>query len=455
MPQAEERLGLGPLISFCLPTMALSILVAPATSVLPGIYAKYFGLSLTTVAFAVLIARLLDAITDPLIGYLSDRSIRRGGSRKAWVIFGAIASLAAGWCLYAPIAQPTFAYFLVSYVVFYVAMTSMDIPHNAWASELAHDYQDRTRLFGFKGILGTLGQLSFYAIPFLPILASREFTPEALRLGVMLAAIVMLPSLLWAAWVVPKGNIGHLRGKGRVFADLSSLWGNGPFLIFLAIFALAGLGFGVWGGLLFIVLDSYLKAEGVTAVVFVLAVPTGLLGIPFWYFVSKKTSKKFAWQAATTLLSISMAAMVMLKPGNGANTLIMALTAAIFFFGSCIGVLGPSIVGDAADFGTLKSGRDLNGTYFALFTAVTKANVGLGGALGLGLVGLYGYDASGETSTASANLALMISFSVLPAILIAMSAIVMRLFPIDARRHAIILKRIRTRPFSDSRVVAS
>ena len=226
MPQAEERLGLGPLISFCLPTMALSILVAPATSVLPGVYAKYFGLSLTTVAFAVLIARLLDAITDPLIGYLSDRSIRRGGSRKAWVIFGGIASLAAGWCLYAPIAQPTFAYFLVSYVVFYVAMTSMDIPHNAWASELAHDYQDRTRIFGFKGILGTLGQLSFYAIPFLPILASREFTPEALRLGVMLAAVAMLPSLLWAARVVPKGNVGHLQGKGRSICRLEQFVGE-------------------------------------------------------------------------------------------------------------------------------------------------------------------------------------------------------------------------------------
>ena len=454
MSADRKRLALGPTVAFCLPSLALNTLVAPATSVLPGVYAKYFGLPLATVAVAVLIARLLDGLTDPVIGYLSDRSVRRGGSRKQWVVYGGIASIIAGWMLYSPVVQPTFAYFVAAYILFYVAMTSMDIPHNAWASELSADYQDRTRIFGFKGVAGTLGQLAFFAIPFLPIMASKEITPDVLRLSVFLTAAIMLPSLLLLGRSVPRGDISGAQQPSRFLRDLKDLSKNTPFLMFLAVFALAGLGFGISSGILFIVLDSYLAAEGVTAAVFALAVPTGLIGIPFWYYISRRTSKKITWQIATALLSIAMASLIFLKPGNAANVTVMALTASIFFFGSAIGVLGPSVIGDAADYGTLKSGKDLNATYFALFTAATKANFGLGGALGLAIAGLFGYDVAAETNSDTAIRALMVSFSLLPASLILISMVVVHFFPIDERRHAIILKRISTRPVHKPQTVS-
>ena len=450
MSAARKRLALGPTAAFCLPSLALNTLVAPATSVLPGVYAKYFGLPLATVAVAVLIARLLDGLTDPVIGYLSDRSIRRGGSRKQWVLLGGIASIIAGWFLYAPVVQPGFTYFVVAYIVFYVAMTSMDIPHNAWASELSADYQDRTRIFGAKGVAGTLGQLLFFAIPFLPVMASKEITPDVLQLSVILTAVIMLPSLFLLVRSVPHGDTANAQKPSQFLRDLKDLSKNTPFLMFLAVFSLAGLGFGIWSGILFIVLDSYLAVEGVTAAVFALAVPTGLAGIPFWYYISRLTSKKVTWQIATAFLSVTMASLIFLKPDNTANVTVMALTALIFFFGSAIGVLGPSAIGDAADYGTLKFGKDLNATYFALFTAATKANFGLGGALGLGIAGLFGYDVAAETNSDTAIQALMVSFSVLPATLIALSMVIVHFFPINERRHAIILKRITTRPASIS-----
>ena len=122
-------------LSYASPYLAGNWLFAPM-GLLQGIYAKYYGLSLTSIALLVLIIRFSDIFTDPLVGYYSDRYFQRKGSRKPFVFFGGILVVLSGYCLYSPInllsLQPlstvTEGYFLFWSLVFFLGWTFLIWP---------------------------------------------------------------------------------------------------------------------------------------------------------------------------------------------------------------------------------------------------------------------------------------------------------------------------------------
>ena len=87
--ESSNRLKLKEEVAYALPAVAISFLMGPI-GIVQGIYAKYFGLELTTIAAVLLVARLFDGITDPIVGYWSDRSYAKGGSRKLFVVSGSV-----------------------------------------------------------------------------------------------------------------------------------------------------------------------------------------------------------------------------------------------------------------------------------------------------------------------------------------------------------------------------
>ena len=87
-------------LSYVAPTMMVSFLWS-LSPLLQGIYAKYYGVALTTIAMVLLIARVFDAVTDPLIGYWSDRYRAKFGTRKPFIIAGGILLIVSGYFLYA------------------------------------------------------------------------------------------------------------------------------------------------------------------------------------------------------------------------------------------------------------------------------------------------------------------------------------------------------------------
>lgn len=87
---------------YAIPGFSTAIIIAPVTQVLGGYYAKNCGLALTTIASVILIARVFDAITDPLIGYYSDWWRLRVGSRKPFIMIGAVLLMPSSYFLFVP-----------------------------------------------------------------------------------------------------------------------------------------------------------------------------------------------------------------------------------------------------------------------------------------------------------------------------------------------------------------
>ena len=191
-------------VTYSAPHITTLWLIAPV-AIIQGIYAKYYGLSLTTIAAIVLAARLFDAISDPLIGYYIDRYHRRTGTRKPFMLAGGLCFIVSSYFLYVPSdfgssgiqAEISATYFAFWFICFYLAWTLFEIPHIAWAGELAPTSQDKTKIYSVRSIAGNFGLLLFYTIPLLPFFETRDITPNTLRVSVITASTLMLPFLYY------------------------------------------------------------------------------------------------------------------------------------------------------------------------------------------------------------------------------------------------------------------
>ena len=122
---SSQTLSVRQQVAYALPAMGTIFLFGPV-GVLQGIYATYFGVSLTAIAMVLLVARLFDAVSDPLIGYLSDRYHVKKGSRKPFMACGGVLMIISGYFLNVPVdpysldasTQVSVMYFLTFYLLF-------------------------------------------------------------------------------------------------------------------------------------------------------------------------------------------------------------------------------------------------------------------------------------------------------------------------------------------------
>ena len=164
MLPTPSRLPTPLLIAFGLVNLPLSMLMSPTAAVLPNFYLDHTAVTLAGLATATLIARLFDGLTDPLIGYLSDRS----GRRKPWMIAGAVVVAAGAWFLYNPSASAGPGHLLAWYLVVTLGWTLVEIPHTAMAAELSSDYDERSRIALWRQLLGFAGGCCSWSRQLLP-----------------------------------------------------------------------------------------------------------------------------------------------------------------------------------------------------------------------------------------------------------------------------------------------
>ena len=126
--KAQTSLTQPQALAYGLPLLPLYFLYGPI-AILQGIYAKHFGLALTTIATVLFVARLFDAVSDPIIGYCADRYHARRGNLKPFVISGGVLFIVASWFLYVPPTDVSCGYFLVCFLAFYLAYTLFEIPN--------------------------------------------------------------------------------------------------------------------------------------------------------------------------------------------------------------------------------------------------------------------------------------------------------------------------------------
>jgi glycoside/pentoside/hexuronide:cation symporter, GPH family len=432
------------MLSYAAPMVACYFLLGPTYSVVPALYAKYFGLSLTTVAAVVLCTRMLDVFTDPVIGYLSDRHRRSGGARKAWVAIGGMGLVGAAYFLFAPPAQPSPGYYLLANLSFFVAYSLMEISHVTWGSELTRDYATRSTVYSYRSAAIFSGFILWAAFPLLMFSGTREFTPQVLEGIAYAGAALMLVTLICALARAPSGRPLDASRPDSWRAIAKSIVFNGPLRVLVCAYLLCVLALGMWQGLVFLYLDSYLGLSGHFAVMQLIANVAALGVIPVWKVLVGRFDKSHIWMASMVLFLTFAAGFLLLRPGAPwwQALILMALIHACF---SCFYIVVPSTLADIVDYSELKFGLNRGAIYFAIANLLSKAGIGVGAAAALGIAGHYGVDPSQTLQGTHATWGLQLAYIVIPGVLALLATILIGFTPIDRRRHDIVRRRIESR----------
>lgn len=451
----NNSLALSAQLAYVAPTLMVAFLNGPI-GIIQGMYAKHFGITLTTIATILLIARLFDAITDPLIGYLSDRHYNKYGSRKAFVVAGGLMVIISSYFLYVPVDPDSIdesvtvspLYFLGCFLVFYLAWTLFEIPHLAWGSELAYSSEDKTKIYSLRTLSVIVGILLFYVVPLLPIFPGNEFTPQTLQWSAIIAGLLILPTLYCCVIYAPS-KTGHTVGapkiqqKQQLRQILGEFVRNKPFLLFIAALFLYSLGgSGMSFTLLFIFIDAYLGLGSDFALVNLIGLGIGVFMVGVWYRLANRIGKKSVMITGIFLYTLGIGLLAFLQPNNAGFTALAIVITTIHVASASLNAISPSLLADIIDYSTWKFGQDRAATYFAFFALVSKISLALGGAIGMGIAGWYGFNPAATDHSDESIAGLVLATCWIPILLMIISTAIIIRFPITSRRHAIIRKRL-------------
>ena len=423
--------------------------------ILQGIYAKYFGMALTTIATVLLISRLFDAITDPLIGYFSDRYYAKHGSRKPFVMIGGLLLILSSYFLYVPIDPNNLTattvvstvYFSGWYLLFYLAWTLVEIPHLAWGSEITSRTHEKNKIYSFRALSVNIGLLLFYLVPLLPFFETNEFTPQSLLWTAVSACVLMLIALYYCIRLVPDGPRPRVSKdqKQSLWALRKEIFSNKLFLLFVTATAMYGVGVFMWFTLMFIFVDAFLGLSGSFALLSLIGLCISILLTGFWYWMANRTGKKLTWAFGVLLYIMGLLIAVFLEPDN-ASVVALAFVMVLAFVGpTAVTILSPSLLSDIVDYSTWKFGTDRTATYFSVYALVYKTSIAIGGSIGLGLSGWYGFDPSALVHTDESIFGLRLAACWLPILFLLLSVVLMSWVPMNAHRHGVIRQRLDAR----------
>jgi glycoside/pentoside/hexuronide:cation symporter, GPH family len=446
---AAPRYGTRAILAYVLPTIAAGTVLAPITAILPSLYVKYSRVSLTALGSLFVVLRVVDAVSDPLVGYWSDRTRSARFGRKPWVIVGAMVASVSVWFLFRIPPAAGIAYLASWSILFYFGYTMHEVPHMAWGSEITPDYEQRAKLFSFRSMADTAGGFIYTLLPpilfYIGVTQSTNYTPTVFRyLGY--AILILFPLMITiAARYAPAGDVaatahGDLRGL------LSGALRNPPLLRFLGAYVVAGAGSGIFAALFFPYFDSYLHIGDKVAYLLITAMAAQFVSQPFWARVVSLIGKHRCWAYGWIANSLVLLPMILIRPGPGAVWPVM-IAIAIYSFTNGVSSVAPmSLLADIVDYEIMKRGVDRAANYYAFMLFLAKMTASVGGFVFVFLGAVFGYKiADSAVNTEFANRGMLFAFCVLPSAFQILAIPLIWNFPIDRRRHDIIRRALARR----------
>lgn len=435
---AADRLPYGRLLAYGLLGFPLAALNLPLYVYLPAFYAEEVGLGLTTVGAVLFLARLLDTLTDPLIGEMSDRVPTRFGRRRPWVVLACPLLLAATWLLFVPLEGAGAVYLFAWTSLAYIAWTLMILPYSAWGAELSDSYHERSRITSAREGFVIVGILFAAAVPALLGVDAETETGRVLRVLAISMAVVLPIALVLLLVFVPE-NPGRSEPPLAFIQGLRIARRNRAFVRLVVAFLANSMANGLPATLFILFVTHVLQIPEQIGPLLLLYFLAGVVAIPFWLWLSYRIGKHRAWSCSMIWACLIFVWVPFLGPGDFWPFLIICGLSGLSLGADL--ALPSSIQADVVDLDWLESGRRRTGLFFAVWSMATKISLALAVGFAFPALDLLGFSTAGENS-ATALLGLAALYGLVPvAIKLGAIALVWN-FPIGADDQARIRERI-------------
>lgn len=440
-PAAKKPLPRSTLFFYGLSDMPIQMAAIPVASFLPNYYSSDLGLSITAVGTIWLIARFFDAVTDPLMGWVSDRTRTRLGRRRIWMVAAVPLLMLAIWKLFMPEPPVDEAYLLTWLIMLWTGWTMLFIPYYAWAAEMSGDYNERTRITGWRAWIGMAANVVSKLVPVIAFAVFDYGGVEATLWLIGTMTIVLLPITVGLTVTMVPEPKHFVPARMPLLQGLRIMWGNGPFKRLLIAFFVNQLGSAISTALVVFFIRNVLEDDSNSITMLLVFYVANLIGIPFWVRVSERYGKHRTWAFALTAFGCCQCGYLFLGAGDFLwMAPIMAMTG---FLGGTFNALPNAMKADVIDIDSLETGEDRAAIYFAVWSFAIKVALSIGPALALWILALTGFSAQNPTEEGLTGLKILYVLG--PAAGFTLAAMIVWNHPLTPQRHKEIRAQLESR----------
>jgi glycoside/pentoside/hexuronide:cation symporter, GPH family len=399
------------------------------------------GLPPAYASLVLLIGGLWDAINDPLVGLLADRVHTRWGRRRPFFLFGAVPfalTLIALWWVppwRAPLAK--MIYYAVAYVVWDTVFTLVSVPYSALTPELTEDYDERSRLNGYRMVVSMAGGLlAAVAVPYVAGLFPQPQTGYLL-MAVIFGVLGAIPYLLlffgirerFAERPISKAPFGP-RQWGET---IRSIFSNRPFRYATGIFLTSWVTINLVAALFQYYLTYPMQMPDQVEIVLGLLQASALICVAAAVWLATRRGKQQTYIVGAVWLTVIVLSLTFLPPN--AQMVVFALAILAGFGVAIVQVTPWSMVPDVMEVDELATGQRREATHYGILTFAQKGGTALALALMQATLALTGYVA-GAPQPPAALLAIRLMMGPVPAVLLGISALLALRYPLTRERYA-------------------
>jgi Na+/melibiose symporter-like transporter len=413
----------------------LALLGYPLGIWLPRAYDTYIGIDTAMVGAIISIAAVFDAITDPLMGYASDKWRTRWGRRRVWLLVGAPFLALALYFLLNPEQGSTVLYLGAWFVFLRLGTTMVLVPYAAWGMELSNEYHTRTRIQSAREIFVLIGLIGAAAVPAIveALLGDDATAVVVLNAYTWLAVPLLLLTTVLVIARLPEPPPSAREGKVPFRRSMVLMARNKMFLRVMSIELLIGGGEAFRNALSLYFMQDYIGTR-LPGTLYLVYFSFGLLAIPVWNWLAQRFGKHRSLSAAIILVGVVSVAIFTLEYGQ-----IWAFYVLFAIKGFCFGsfaYLPRAMLADVIDLDTLKTGDARTGGYYSIYGFMTKMAHSVGG-FSLIALAMVGYDTSvGATNSETNLLWLGVLYALVPTALFAFALFLTWSWPLSSDKHA-------------------
>ena len=401
------------------------------------------GLGASLAGIAILIGKFWDAVTDPMVGFLSDRTRSRWGRRRPYLLFGALPLLLAMWYFFsapdysgaqtAGFLWATFALCLLN-----TAYTIVNIPYGSLTPEITKDYQERTALNGFRFSFAVICTILGAAVV-LPIVNLAKDPHAGYSHVGLLFGFIMAATILTTFFSVRETtHLSDPRPKAKFFETFLVVFKNKTYMRLVAVYTLNLTGITFVQTMLVYYFKYIYQNETMTTIAMLLLLGVAMLCVPLSVLVAKRIGKKRTYQLALAILVVSCLAIFFF-----AHTLGMIFTFCVMVFagvGIGFGYVPPfAMLPDVVEVDAIQTKSRKEGAYYGMWTFFSKIGVALAAALSGVFLGFAKFVPNIVDQTPGALFTIRLLIGPVPALIFLAGILLIQPYPLDEQRYDAIL----------------
>ena len=431
----RQRLPTRTLALYSLTALPVTMAMFPAMVFLPKFYTSEMGVPLALAANIFLAVRLFDVATDPLMGYISDRTRTPWGRRRLWIALATPILMLCVYMLYLPPEGAGAAHLALWMSLLSIGTTMLFIPYYAWGAELSPDYDERSRVTGARSMMGVVGSLAAQLIPVIALLAFGMGGSAAVLTIVGIAMLVIMPLCTLLTVTQVRESQNFVSSVVPLWAGIRLMLQNGPFKRLILAFMIGSTALSITTPLYLFFITFVLQAEEKAIYMLSFFYFANLVSVPFWVWLSSRIGKHRAYVTSFAIIAIAHPFYLLL--GEGDFWWMLPITLATGFSAGGFAALPDSMKADVIDLDTLKSGENRAAMFFSTWSFTQKMAGSVGGWLALTGLAWVGFNAAPNAANGPDELfGLRVLFALVPSAFYLLAGAVIWAYPITRERHA-------------------